>query len=166
MKLKGKLVRWNKEKGFGFIKANTIKGDIFIHISELNTMSRKPIVGDLIHFKLVKDKNKNKAVKARIEGVKTKSNNSNFKKVASSFILLIIMLTVAYTISNNMVSTSSKGLSSAFKKENFSSFSCKGKVYCSQMKSCKEARFYLMNCPDVKIDGDGDGKPCESQWCN
>ena len=54
MKLKGKLIRWNKERGFGFIKADSIKDDIFIHVSELNTMSRKPIVGDLIHFKLVK----------------------------------------------------------------------------------------------------------------
>ncbi len=34
------------------------------------------------------------------------------------------------------------------------------------MTSCKEARFYLKNCPNVKIDGNNDGVPCESQWCN
>ena len=44
-------------------------------------------------------------------------------------------------------------------------FACQGKQYCSQMTSCEEATFYLKNCPNVKIDGDGDGIPCEEQWC-
>ncbi|WP_439672725.1 excalibur calcium-binding domain-containing protein [Cupriavidus necator] len=30
------------------------------------------------------------------------------------------------------------------------------------MASCAEARFYLKNCPAVKMDGDGDGIPCET----
>ncbi len=47
-----------------------------------------------------------------------------------------------------------------------SHFSCQGKTYCSQMTSCEEARFYLKHCPDQATDGDGDGEPCESQWCN
>lgn len=51
-------------------------------------------------------------------------------------------------------------------KEDFSGFQCRGKQYCSEMTSCKEARFYLKNCPNVKIDGNHDGVPCESQWCN
>ena len=42
-------------------------------------------------------------------------------------------------------------------------FRCAGKTHCSQMVSCEEATFYLQNCPGVQIDGDGDGKPCESQ---
>ncbi len=44
-------------------------------------------------------------------------------------------------------------------------FSCDGREYCSQMTSCDEARFFLENCPNVKMDGDNDGIPCESQWC-
>ncbi|EOV4651094.1 excalibur calcium-binding domain-containing protein, partial [Vibrio parahaemolyticus] len=44
-------------------------------------------------------------------------------------------------------------------------FSCQGKTYCSEMVSCSEAKFYLSNCPNVKIDGDNDGIPCESQFC-
>ncbi|MDF3881048.1 excalibur calcium-binding domain-containing protein [Cupriavidus basilensis] len=40
-------------------------------------------------------------------------------------------------------------------------FQCQGKQHCSQMTSCEEARFYLRSCPGVKIDGDGDGIPCE-----
>jgi hypothetical protein len=41
-------------------------------------------------------------------------------------------------------------------------FRCEGKQHCSQMTSCDEARFYLRNCPGVKIDGDHDGIPCET----
>jgi hypothetical protein len=46
-----------------------------------------------------------------------------------------------------------------------SSFSCDGRKYCSAMKSCAEAKYFLANCPGVKMDGDGNGVPCEQQWC-
>ena len=45
-------------------------------------------------------------------------------------------------------------------------FSCDGRRYCSQMKSCAEAKYFLANCPGVKMDGDKNGIPCEQQWCN
>ena len=41
-------------------------------------------------------------------------------------------------------------------------FRCAGKQYCSEMKSCAEARFYLERCGLARIDGDGDGVPCSS----
>lgn len=44
-------------------------------------------------------------------------------------------------------------------------FKCDGRIYCSQMTSCEEAEFFLENCPGVKMDGGGDGVPCERQWC-
>ncbi|MET3515632.1 hypothetical protein ABIC63_003416 [Pseudacidovorax sp. 1753] len=44
-------------------------------------------------------------------------------------------------------------------------FRCDGRKYCSQMTSCAEATYFLKNCPDVKMDGNGDGVPCEQQWC-
>lgn len=51
------------------------------------------------------------------------------------------------------------------RKSNVTNFRCSGKIYCSQMTSCEEAKFYLRNCPGTKLDGDRDGKPCEEQWC-
>jgi hypothetical protein len=44
-------------------------------------------------------------------------------------------------------------------------FVCDGRTHCSQMTSCEEARFFIQNCPGTEMDGDGDGIPCESQWC-
>jgi hypothetical protein len=50
-------------------------------------------------------------------------------------------------------------------------FTCDGRQYCSQMTSCAEAKYFLKNCPGVKMDGSrggegpGDGIPCQRQWC-
>ena len=45
------------------------------------------------------------------------------------------------------------------------SFTCDGRRYCSEMHSCAEATYFLQHCPGTKMDGDGDGIPCERQWC-
>jgi hypothetical protein len=45
-------------------------------------------------------------------------------------------------------------------------FTCDGRKYCSQMTSCAEAKYFLSNCAGVKMDGDGNGIPCEKQWCS
>jgi cold shock CspA family protein len=44
-------------------------------------------------------------------------------------------------------------------------YQCDGRIHCSQMTSCDEARFFLNTCPGTQMDGDGDGIPCEQQWC-
>jgi cold shock CspA family protein len=75
---RGTLVRWNTEKGFGFIKPETGENqDVFIHISTLKHMARKPIVGDEILFHRENQPDgKVKAVKASIEGVAVMSNTT------------------------------------------------------------------------------------------
>jgi hypothetical protein len=45
------------------------------------------------------------------------------------------------------------------------SYSCDGRQHCSQMSSCEEAKFFIQNCPNTKMDGDNDGVPCERQHC-
>ena len=41
-------------------------------------------------------------------------------------------------------------------------FTCGTKIYCREMVSCEEARFYLRSCGLSRLDGDKDGIPCES----
>lgn len=43
-------------------------------------------------------------------------------------------------------------------------FKCDGRQYCSQMRSFEEAQFFLKNCPNVKMDSDRDGIPCEDHF--
>ena len=43
-----------------------------------------------------------------------------------------------------------------------SGFTCGGKTYCREMRSCAEARFHLTQCGLARLDGDRDGVPCET----
>ena len=40
-------------------------------------------------------------------------------------------------------------------------FQCGAKLYCREMSSCAEATYYLKVCGLRRLDGDGDGVPCE-----
>ena len=64
----------------------------------------------------------------------------------------LLSVLIALTLSSTL---------SASEKE----FECDGRQYCSQMTSCEEAKFFLENCPNPKMDGNNDGVPCERQWC-
>ena len=46
-----------------------------------------------------------------------------------------------------------------------SSGKCGTKRFCKQMTTCEEARHFLNTCEVRQLDGDGDGRPCES-LCN
>jgi len=50
--MEGKIVRWNDERGFGFITSHGIKGDVFAHVSKFQKGYRRPKVGDLVEFQI------------------------------------------------------------------------------------------------------------------
>jgi hypothetical protein len=50
---------------------------------------------------------------------------------------------------------------SAFSAGTPADSACGTKSRCSQMTSCAEATFYLRSCGAGRLDGDGDGVPCE-----
>ncbi|WP_173497164.1 excalibur calcium-binding domain-containing protein [Shewanella sp. ISTPL2] len=213
---RGVLVRWNDEKGFGFIQPEkNAAQDVFIHISVLKKMARKPIVGDSILFQTeVQNDGKRKAVIASIEGVavvaasattrshshiqsrnenfnfnnKDKAHHHNSRKSSFNTIipLLIIVAIVIFgfkqyqefneapaidevpVLTNEdiqpmpMYETKARIQATATPR-----FQCEaGKTHCSHMSSCAEATFYIQHCPNTQMDGDGDGIPCERQWCS
>ena len=54
------------------------------------------------------------------------------------------------------------GQRSAPEQQASGAFFCGSKRYCGEMGSCAEARYYLNQCGLTRLDGDGDGVPCES----
>lgn len=46
-------------------------------------------------------------------------------------------------------------------------FHCDGRLRCSEMRSCAEAKFFLKNCPGTQsyMDVDQDRLPCEQELC-
>lgn len=83
---RGTLIRWNADRGFGFIKPERADAeDIFIHISSLKHMTRPPQVGDIILFQIeIPADGKPRAGIARIEGVPIKAPSTKQKPASTS----------------------------------------------------------------------------------
>ena len=184
---KGKLIRWVDAKGFGFIKPENGKGDIFIHITALKGMGRKPVIGDIIHYEIGTDTNgKTRAVNAKIEGVsqsltleplilkrktatpvRTKPRRTAKPKNSFNLLPAVIVIGIAVFIYGK-VSKDDPVTANVTPQVQLvrpiERFKCQGKVWCTEMGSYEEAVFYLRNCPGTKMDGDGDGIPCERQF--
>ena len=181
---KGTLSKWIDDKGFGFLTPETGKKEIFVHISAFDrNIPRRPIVGDIIFYYVkIDEQGKSKAYDAVIEGAapivkKAPSRPKKYYKEHQAknnswrlFILCIVVLFGAGgTIFNHFKSGNTQRVSVGTKQlntSNSSRYTCAGNTRCNQMTSCDEATFYLQNCPGTKMDGDGDGVPCESQWCH
>ncbi len=68
---RGKLTRWNDDRGFGFIKPDNSPQEVFLHISALPKGIRRPQEGDMILYEVLREQNgKFKARTAQIEGLK------------------------------------------------------------------------------------------------
>lgn len=56
MRVKGRVIKWNCEKAFGFIAPNGGGSHVFIHKTALQSRSRIPKINDVITFAITKDK--------------------------------------------------------------------------------------------------------------
>jgi uncharacterized membrane protein YsdA (DUF1294 family)/cold shock CspA family protein len=56
VRYKGKLIKWNAEKAFGFVRPNAGGTDVFIHKTALSNRKRTPQINDIITFSITKDK--------------------------------------------------------------------------------------------------------------
>ncbi len=80
---KGQLVKWNDDRGFGFIKPSESGKEIFLHISAIKTTGRRPKVGDIIFYKLgTQADGRIRASGASIQGVISQSPTSQQAKTA------------------------------------------------------------------------------------
>jgi len=67
---KGQLITWKDDRGFGFIKPDDGSKEVFLHISALKGIGRRPIEGDIILYeKIIEANGKIRASKASIQGV-------------------------------------------------------------------------------------------------
>ena len=97
----GNIAAWKDDRGFGFIRTESgnKEDDVFIHISSLNNMSRRPRVGDVIYYDLVEDEGKTKAVNAIIEGVEPFSDSSK----NCNTVLTVVVTAIASSVLTALV---------------------------------------------------------------
>ncbi len=181
MRIHGTLTKWNEDRGFGFITPAKGPPDVFVHISAFPRDGVRPHLNELISFEVEPGKDgKKKAVRVMRPGQKATRQPAAAQERPPSrslgarevLIGLAIIGIGGYGYLQYQKRTllaeafDSPGAMSTPSTDTPPRFSCDGRTMCSQMTSCEEATFFIRNCPNTQMDGDNDGKPCESQWCN
>jgi uncharacterized membrane protein YsdA (DUF1294 family)/cold shock CspA family protein len=96
VRLKGKIIQWNEEKAFGFIKA--IDGDehFFMHKTALANRKRVPKLGDSLTFSLDKDnQGRYCATAATFIGEKLKKKKIGSNRKFSVVLTMLFLATIS-----------------------------------------------------------------------
>lgn len=190
----GKLTKWNAERGFGFVVADHGEQELFVHVSAFPRGGRPPVVGEPLTFEMELDKEgRKRAVRVRRPGdpqprtsrhhtqapTHSPSRRAPERAGSGSFGSVLVALLLAagvgwfgYTRYTERVETMPSAPQSVMSPAQTAApeipspaFQCDGRKHCSEMSSCSAAKLFLRNCPGTEMDGDGDGIPCEQQWC-
>ena len=176
MRVHGTLIRWNDDRGFGFIKPAKGDSEIFVHISAFPRDGARPRVEELISFEIESGKDgRQRAVRVMRPGQRPESRKvrtparHQVRRVWRQFVFGLIFVGIGASLFSrftNAPSSASVYESDPFVEEEVSQrFECDGRTRCTEMSSCAEATYFIQNCPNVKMDGDHDGVPCEDQHC-
>jgi len=93
MKLQGKVLNWNDDKGFGFVEPNGGGERAFVHIKNFKPRVRRPINGDVIIFKLVHERNNRyKATDIKFARDDKNLNKRNTTNSSSTFGIYFILI--------------------------------------------------------------------------
>ena len=75
---RGVLVMWNDQKGFGFIRPQGTEDDYFVHISTFKKgLTRRPEIGDDVHFRAGGQDAKKRATYAHIPAIEPSQRASD-----------------------------------------------------------------------------------------
>ncbi|WP_373746233.1 cold shock domain-containing protein [Neisseria dentiae] len=203
MRYHGTIMRWDYELGFGFIKEEQTKAEIFAHIGEFETENPPPRDGETVSFEIVSNQRGTEEAKnieylnrrrkpAAVEAESNEDTPKNLNRwlagMAAALIGIPLLGAAGYygldywqtyraSQTNNAVVVDEvaekmmaerrawkEAVEATEKSKVPAAFKCDGREYCSQMKSYDEAKFFLNHCPNVKMDGDKNGIPCEEQF--
>lgn len=187
MRLDGTLVKWNDERGFGFIAPAQGGQEVFVHVSSFPNDGQRPRVGESLSFEIELAGDGRKRAKAvarprravvpppRTHRTPPRRQRRGVLGRLAPPVLLVVAVVVGYNEYGRRLSdregpsrpaplASAPGAPAAGAAA--PAFRCDGRTHCAQMTSCAEATYFLRNCPGVKMDGDHDGIPCEEQWCS
>ena len=194
MRFEGTLAKWNDDRGFGFIQPLQGGQELFAHISAFPRDGQRPQLNESLSFEVTLGQGGKKQAVAiqRPRAAATLPENRSHAPLQMSrspstggfgklgaLLLVCAVLGAGYWKYDNRqqqvrtaaIAESANGAGPdaqsplATAPLVASPYRCDGRQHCSQMTSCAEAKFFLKNCPDPKMDGNGDGVPCEQQWC-
>ena len=178
MRIEGTLAKWNDDRGFGFIAPAQGGSEVFVHVSTFPKDGQRPRVGERLSFEVETDKNGRKhaanlvCLDRQVQHA-TRQHTLPYRRekrsVFGRFVQLAVvvaLVTYGYVEYSHRAAPRLAAAAQPVEQTTSAIFQCDGRTLCSQMTSCAEATFFLKNCPNVKMDGNHDGVPCEQQWCN
>lgn len=181
MRTHGTLTKWNDDRGYGFVALPQSHEEIFVHISAFPRSGHRPCIGEMLSFEVRTGSDGRK----RAEGVvrpgapaPARERRNTSTRRAQSLIARAMAIGAAASVgvagylsfASRQSGAGAAAPAVTVSREPLSvsieSFKCDGRTRCTQLSSCAEARYFLKNCPNVQLDGDHDGEPCEGHWCN
>ena len=177
MRTLGTLTKWNDERGFGFISPVHGGDEVFVHISAYSRDAGRPRLHEKISFETeIGPNGKPRAIRVTRPGhpqpPRQKREHQARRTTRGNYSGIVLLGAIAaigiYAYSRwdgRLPRFPSSEVRTAM-PESATRFRCDGRTACSHMTSCEEATFFLQHCPNTQMDGDGDGVPCERQWCN
>ncbi|HSI38669.1 MAG TPA: cold shock domain-containing protein [Methylotenera sp.] len=180
MRQQGKVIKWVDDKGYGFVTVDSQAEQVFVHVSAFPKGQGRPIIGEAITFEIAIDAKKgmqayNVLYLNRVVRTRNQPQTTSIKKQRNYSIFGLLFLIISGYFIWTQFNLAEKEIVNPVNDEvelleqshtlKIQKFQCASKTHCAEMISCDEAMFYLQNCPGTIADGDGDGVPCEDQWC-
>ena len=211
MRTQGTLIKWQDDRGFGFVRTRDSGIEIFAHVSEFPRTGRRPQIGDALSFEIRTGEDGRKQARAITYDVPTPRADASTQappprptpaarthassrphthrthathrpargryerppsRLPAGLVLAGLIGLGAYGWDRfgrqevAAVETFQGAPMAAPSTAGDADNRCDGRTHCSQMHSCAEAKWVLNHCPNTTMDGDGDGIPCEQQWCD
>jgi cold shock CspA family protein len=177
MRIHGTLIKWNDDRGFGFVASSRSREEIFVHISAFPRDGVRPRIGEKLSFEVRSGSDGKKRAEvvvrpgARPHAPGSRHDSAAHRRSPLRWALTTVVVgalvfaghsayTSRYGIGGEAISGDAQTIKSASQQ-----FKCDGRTKCSEMTSCEEATYFLRHCPSTQMDGDNDGEPCEQQWC-
>lgn len=182
MRFEGKLDKWNDDRGLGYIVPQRGGDPVYVHISAFPADGRRPRIGEVLTFEVEAGRDGQRhAVNVQRPGHKLmrtthtpepRHTGRGARSWAGPAVAALLVAGGVYAYmqfwggSNDAASNGSSGTSAPlYSSPPPSGFRCDGRVRCTQMTSCAEAKFFLASCPGVEMDADYNGIPCEQTLC-
>lgn len=174
MRIEGTLAKWNDDRGFGFITPTQGGPEVFAHISAFPRGSQRPRLGERVTFEIGMGKDGKQQAKNILCPTRPTEKPYRLSEpvkrphkpgLLGRLIPLGMVIALGAYGYNEYTHRAASQTAPAVQPSNAASpspFHCDGRQHCSQMHSRAEAEYFLMNCPDTKMDGDHDGIPCEN----
>lgn len=174
----GTLRTWDEERGFGFIAPRDGGRELFVHISAFPRDGSRPTAGERVIYEVGPGRDGRpcavrawrQAIGSAGDGGARRARRAPRRSPLMPVVALVLVAALGgygyHGFRTRSASPTSAGAPvPAVASEQEAAFRCDGRRFCSEMTSCREAKFFLNHCPDTMMDGNHDGVPCEQQWC-